>query len=168
MISSECSTQGQVFHCKWRNQGCSSTQGRSSTADSGTKVAVLLEINRCSSFSLLSAPHLKKSEKIPGAPAWRWRMNLANWACRTSQKFTTGVKYQFISSIRVFGQIRDPEIPISDSMKLKYQSNVLLAVLLRDISQTVFFLPLPHWYLKVTSSKHYLKDPWLWCHYFNQ
>ena len=31
----------QVFHCKRRNQGCSSAQGRSSTANAGTKVAVL-------------------------------------------------------------------------------------------------------------------------------
>ena len=75
------------------------------------------------------------------------RVDLANWALRTSSKFTTGVKYQFhqgfwavqrfgrwgewiwltgpsglhlnspqgsnISSIRVFEQIRDPEIPIT-------------------------------------------------------
>ena len=30
---------------------------RSSTANSGTKVAVLLGMNRCSSFPLRSAPH---------------------------------------------------------------------------------------------------------------
>ena len=34
-----------LFHCKRRNQGCSSVQRRSSTANSGTKVAVLLGIN---------------------------------------------------------------------------------------------------------------------------
>ena len=53
---------------------------RCSTANSGTKVAVLLGMNRCGSFPLLSAPHslfsiwtdLKGSEKILGAPAWRW------------------------------------------------------------------------------------------------
>ena len=38
----ECSAQGQVFHCKCKNQGCSSAQGRSSIANSGTKAAVLL------------------------------------------------------------------------------------------------------------------------------
>ena len=34
-------------------------------------------------------------------------MDLANWALRTTPKFTPGVKYQFI---RVFDQIRDPDI----------------------------------------------------------
>ena len=38
--------------------------------------------------------YLKRSEKIPGAPTKRW-VDLANWALRTSPKFTTGVKYQF-------------------------------------------------------------------------
>ena len=31
----------QVFHCKLRNQGCSSAQGKSFTANAGTKVAVM-------------------------------------------------------------------------------------------------------------------------------
>ena len=35
-------------------------------------------------------------------------MDLANWALRTSPKFTTEVKYQFHQG---FDQIRDPEIP---------------------------------------------------------
>ena len=57
-------------------------KGRSSTANSGIKVAVLLGMNRCHSFPLLFAPHsllsiwtdLKRSEKIPVAPAWRcWK-----------------------------------------------------------------------------------------------
>ena len=56
-------------------------KGRSSTANSGTKVAILLLMNRCDSFPLLSAPHslfairkhIKRSEKIPGAPTWKWR-----------------------------------------------------------------------------------------------
>ena len=55
-------------------------KGRSSTANSGTQAAVLLGIDRCGSFPLLSAPHslfsiwtdLKRSEKIPGPPTWRW------------------------------------------------------------------------------------------------
>ena len=37
-------------------------------------------------------------------------MDVANWALRTSPKFTTGVK---INSIRVFDQIRGPKIPIT-------------------------------------------------------
>ena len=43
-------------------------------------------------------------------------MDLANWDLRTSQKFITGVKYQF----SVFDQIRDPEIPIILRPLLKF------------------------------------------------
>ena len=39
-------------------------------------------------------------------------MDLANWALRTSLKFTTGVKYQF-PQVCFFNQIRDPKIPIT-------------------------------------------------------
>ena len=38
-------------------------------------------------------------------------MDLANWALRTSPKFTTGVKYQFHKGF--FFQIRDSEIPVT-------------------------------------------------------
>ena len=37
---SKCSAQGQVLHCKRRNQGCNSAEDGFSTANSGTKVAV--------------------------------------------------------------------------------------------------------------------------------
>ena len=115
--SSVCSAQGYVLHCKRRNQNCSSVEGRFSTAISGTKAAVLPRRNRRGSFLLLSAPHslfsiwtdLKWSGKIPGAPAWRW-LDLTNWALRTSRN---SPQVQNISSIRVFDQIRDPEIPIT-------------------------------------------------------
>ena len=40
-ISSKCSVQGHVFHSKRMNLGYSSAEGRSSTANSGTKAAVL-------------------------------------------------------------------------------------------------------------------------------
>ena len=43
-ISSEYSAQRQVLHCKRRNMGCSCAEGRSFTANSGTKIAVLLGI----------------------------------------------------------------------------------------------------------------------------
>ena len=52
--SSECSAQGQVLHCKRRNQGCSSAEGRSSTANLEIKAAVLPGINKCGSFPLHS------------------------------------------------------------------------------------------------------------------
>ena len=78
-------------------------KGRSSTANFGTKVAVLPGMNKCGSFPLLSASrslfsiwtNLERSQKIPGAPVGRWRVDLTNWALRTLPKFTTGIKYQF-------------------------------------------------------------------------
>ena len=117
--SSVCSAQGQVLHYTCRNQGCSSAEGRSSIASSGTKAAVLPGRNRCGSFPLLSAPHslfsictdIKTSEKIPGAPTWRWREWI--WLTGPSGLHWNSPQGLNISSIRFFDQIRDPEIPIN-------------------------------------------------------
>ena len=57
MIIIRVSAQGQVLHWKLRNQDRSSAQGRSSIANSGTQAALLLGMDRCGSFQLLSAPH---------------------------------------------------------------------------------------------------------------
>ena len=93
------SVERQVFHCKLRSQGCG-----------------LQGINRCGSFSLLSATHslslslslslfsiwtdLRRSEDPRGSSVEVRRVNLANWALQTSPKFTTGVKYQFHQGFR--------------------------------------------------------------------
>ena len=94
--SSECSAQGQVLHCKRRNLGCSSAGGRSSTANSGPKAAVLPGIEK---VRQLPVPHSLASEQTLKGPRGTnvevRRVDLANWALRTSPKFTTGVKYQF-------------------------------------------------------------------------
>ena len=79
-------------------------KGRYSTANLGTMVAVLLGMNRCGSFPLLSAPQslfsIEQTLKDPrGNIVEVRRVDLANWALQISLKFTTGVKYQFI---RVF------------------------------------------------------------------
>ena len=82
-----------VLHCKRRNL-CSSAKGRSSTANSGTKAAILPGMNSCSSFPLLSAPHSLFSIWTDlGTNMEVRRVDLANSALWTSQKFTTGVKY---------------------------------------------------------------------------
>ena len=103
-----------------RNLGCSSAEGRSSTAYSGTKAAVYQGLNRGGSFTLLSAPHslslaseqtlkdLKRSKRIPGAPKWRWGEWI--WLTRPSGLYRNSPQGLNISSIRVFDQIRDPEI----------------------------------------------------------
>ena len=112
-------------------------EGRSSISNSRTKLAILLRMNRCGSFPLLSAPHslfiiwtdLKRSEKIPGAPAWRW----GEWILLTGPSGLHGNSPQGLnnSSIGVFDQIRDPEIPITSpsrppiySRRLKYLNSI--------------------------------------------
>ena len=107
-------TQPQaVIHCKRRNLGWSSAEGRSSTTKSETQAAVLLGMNRCGIFPLDSAPHslfsiwtdLKRSENVPGSPAWRW----GEWI------WLTGPSGHHRNSVPsgVYDHIRDPEIPIT-------------------------------------------------------
>ena len=98
-------------------------KARSSTANSGTKTAVLPGMNRCGSFPLLSALHSlfsiwttlkvlkRRSEKIPGAPAWRWAEWI--WLTGPSGLYRNSSQGLNISSNRVFDQIRDPEIQSS-------------------------------------------------------
>ena len=92
----------QVFHRKLRNQGCSFTK-----------------MNRCGSFPFLSKPHslfsiwtdLKRSEMIPGEQTWRWGKWI--WLTVRSGLHRYSLQGLNISSIRVFDQIRDSEIPIT-------------------------------------------------------
>ena len=53
----ECSAQRQVFHCKLRYHDCSSAQKQIFHRKLRKQVAVLLGMNRCGSFPMLSAPH---------------------------------------------------------------------------------------------------------------
>ena len=76
-------------------------------------------MNRCGSFPLPSAPHslfsmwtnLKRSEKIPEAPRRRWGEWI--WLTGPSGLHRNSPQGLNISCIRVFDQIRDPEIPIT-------------------------------------------------------
>ena len=76
-------------------------------------------LNRCGSFPLLSAPNslfsiwtrLKRSEKIPVVPTWRWGGCI--WLTGPSGLRRNSQQGLNISSIRVFDQIRDPEIPVT-------------------------------------------------------
>ena len=95
--------KGRSFTASSGTQACSSAEGMSSTANSGTKCAVLLGLNRCGRFSVLSAPTLylaseqtlKQLKRSQGHQRGVRRVDLANWALWTSSKFTTGIKYQF-------------------------------------------------------------------------
>ena len=120
LSSSVFSTQGQVFHCKLRHQGCSSVQRQVFYPQTqAPRVAALLWMNRCGSFLILSALHslfsvwtdLKRSEKIPGALAWRcgewiWLNGLSGLHRNSPQELN-------IISIRVSDRIKDLEIPIN-------------------------------------------------------
>ena len=69
--------------------------------------------SRCfphSILSLASRQTLKELKRSQGHQRGVRRVDLANWALRTSPKFPQGLN---ITSIRVFHQIRDPEIPIT-------------------------------------------------------
>ena len=76
-------------------------------------------MNRCGSFPLLSAPHtifsiwtnLKRYEKFPGAPTRRWGEWI--WLTGPSGLHRNSAQGLNITSITVFDQIRDPEIPIT-------------------------------------------------------
>ena len=128
--SSECSAQGQVFYCNTGTKIAVLSKGRSSTGNSGTKVAVLLGINRCGSFPLLSAPHslfsiwtdLERSENIPGTE-WIWLFG----PYRLHQNIPQGLN---ISSIKVFEQIRDPEIPSTLCPHVNYRNTDILLLLM--------------------------------------
>ena len=85
----QCSAQGQFLHCKHRDLGCHSAEGRSSTTNSGTKADYL--------FSIWT--DLKRSEKIPGAPTWRWREWI--WLTRPSGLHQNSPQGLNISSIWV-------------------------------------------------------------------
>ena len=111
--------KGRSFTANSGTKAAVLLKGRSSTANSRTQAAVSLGMDRFGSFPLLSVPHslfsiwadLKRSEKIPGAAAWRWgewfRLSGPSGLNRNSPQ---GLN---ISSTRDFDQIRDPEIPIT-------------------------------------------------------
>ena len=84
-----------------------------------SRAGLSLQTQEPGCFPLLSAPRsllaseqaLKRPEKIPGAPAWRW----GEWIWLTGPPGLNRISSQGlnVSSIRVFDQIRDPEIPVT-------------------------------------------------------
>ena len=154
--SSECSAQGQIFLCKLKHQGWSSAQRQVFHCKLSNQVAVLLGMNRCGSFPLLSTPHsllsiltdLKRSEKIPGAPARRWGEWI--WLTGPSGLHRNSPQGLNISSIWIFDQIRDPETPITLRPYMIHIERKFVLFLSRDfnIRSPVLrtgVLPLNHW-----------------------
>ena len=104
LSSAECSAQGQVLHCMRRNLRCSSAEGRSSIVNSGiqgcsfTRDWIGSVVSRCfphPTLSLASEQTLKdlKSPRVTNEEIRR--MDLANWALRTSPKLTTLMWQQY-------------------------------------------------------------------------
>ena len=93
--------QRQAFHCKLKNQGCSFTRDWISVVAS-----------HCLLLPTLSSmwTDLERSEKITEAPTWSWGEWI--WLTGPSKVHQNSPQGLNMSSIRVFDQIRDPEIPI--------------------------------------------------------
>ena len=108
--------RGRSFTANSGTKAAVLLKGRSYTANSETQAAVLLGMDRCGSFPLLSVPHsrfsiwadLKRSEKAP-----TWRSGEWIWLTEPSGLHRNSSQGLNISSIKVFDQIRDPEIPIT-------------------------------------------------------
>ena len=78
--------------------------------------------SRCfphSTLSLVSEQTLKDLKRPRGTNVQVRRVDLANWALRTSPKFTRRVKIS-VPSRFFFYQIRDPEIPDYPSPPISY------------------------------------------------
>ena len=104
----------QVFHRKLRNQGCSFNR------DLIGPVA-----SRCfphPTLSLASEQTLKDLKVPRGTKLEVRRVDLANWALRTSQKFTTGVKYQFHQGFWPDQRSGNPNQP-SPPLMIRYYIN---------------------------------------------
>ena len=113
----QCTAQRQVLHCKRRNLGCSSAEGRSSTTNSEnqdcsfTRDLIGSTASRCfphPTLSLASEQTLKDLKRSQGHQRgeWIWLAGPSGFHRNSPQRLN-------ISSIRVFDQIRDPEIPIN-------------------------------------------------------
>ena len=111
--------KGRSFTANSGTKAAVLLKGRSSTANSGTRASVLLGMDRCGSFPLLSTPHslfsiwtyLKRWEDPRGTNVEVRRVDLANWVLQTSQKFTTGVKYRFHQGFWPDQRSRNPNQP---------------------------------------------------------
>ena len=98
----------QIFHRKLRNKGCSFT-----TDWIGAVASRCFPHRSLSLFSIWT--EFKRSGKDPrGTNVEVRRVGLANWALRTSPKFTTGDKYQFHQGFwpnQKFGNLNHPSRP---------------------------------------------------------
>ena len=101
-MSSVCSAQGQVFHCKCRNQGCSSAERQvfhcklRNQGCISTRGWIGAVASRCFLHCTLSLTSEQTFKDSSGTDVVVRRVGLINWAFWTSPKYTRVVKYQFL------------------------------------------------------------------------
>ena len=142
--------KGRSFTANSGTKAAVLLKGRSSTANSGTRAAVLLGMDRCGSFPLLSTLHslfsiwidLKRPEKILRAPTWRWGECI--WLTGPSGLHINSPQGLNIGSIRISDQIRDPEIPINLHPRIYSKGLTFLQVIYEsfdcDLTQKCWFM----------------------------
>ena len=118
-ISSECSAQRQVFHCKFRHQGyCCFAQRQVFHRKLRNQGCNFTRDEQVRQLPVVFAPHSliiisRNLENLKRSQEHQRRgeeSGIGYWALRTSRKFTTWVKYHFHQGF-FFNQIRVPEIP---------------------------------------------------------
>ena len=97
---------------------------RSFTANSETKVAVLLRMNRCGSFPLLSAPHslsLATEQTLKGPPLWARRYH----ACLSRSGSGFDPRSEQVSWVRFFRGFSSPARQMSWSFRPPTSPNII-------------------------------------------
>ena len=104
----QCSAQGRVLHCKIRHQGCNSGQRQVFHCKLGNLGCFLHP-----TLSLASEQTLKIWKDPRGTNEEARRVDLANWALRTSPKFATRVKPQFHLGFLTWSEFRKSQSPFA-------------------------------------------------------
>ena len=84
-------------------------------------------------------------------------MDLANWALRTSPKFTIGLKYQFHHGF-FFDQIRDSEIPIT-------LRPIYIYIYIQNIIKLLYYIPIRYIIFIILGSTSYIIAYYITFHY---
>ena len=103
--SSRVFCQGQVLHCKRRNQGCSSVEGRSSIANSGIKVANL---------SKAGLPQLTQESRLQTFRRKVFYRKLRNESYSSSEgrslSANSGTKFAVLANADIPPQTQEPRL----------------------------------------------------------
>ena len=138
-------------------------------------------MNRCGSFPLLSASlafkqTLKYLKNSRDSNEEVRKVDLADWALRTSPKFATGVKYQFQHGFLTRSEIRKSQSPFASICMYVYiYIYIRVCVCVRTIDMqffklqlygknTMLFIPLPYFNLPRIGTSTWLTPPGPYSH----